>query len=160
MTIAFTKVALPYGWLGNMAAYPLQYEGRCWRTAEHLFQALRFVDPALREAIRSSPSPMQAKFIARKYRHALTVEPRSTQDVENMELILRMKLQQHPELQQRLCATGSERIVEDCSGHPGRSGLFWGATYQAGAWVGTNTLGKLWMKLREELSTQSTVRGL
>ena len=25
--IAFTKVALPYGWLGNMAPFPVKHEG-------------------------------------------------------------------------------------------------------------------------------------
>ena len=40
--ISFSKVALPYGWLGNMAPYPIIYEGKRWRTIEALFQSLRF----------------------------------------------------------------------------------------------------------------------
>ena len=36
--IAFTKVALPFGWLGNMAPYPVTYGGKAWRTTEALFQ--------------------------------------------------------------------------------------------------------------------------
>ena len=32
--IAFTKVALPYGWLGNMAPFPLVYDGQKYLTSE------------------------------------------------------------------------------------------------------------------------------
>lgn len=28
MTIAFTKVSLPGGWLGNMAAFPVEHDGK------------------------------------------------------------------------------------------------------------------------------------
>jgi predicted ATP-grasp superfamily ATP-dependent carboligase len=43
MPITFTKTSLPFGWLGNMAPYPIEYLEKTWRTAEALFQALRFV---------------------------------------------------------------------------------------------------------------------
>jgi hypothetical protein len=39
--ISFTKVDLPYGWLGNMAPYPLAYEDLTYWTTATLFQALR-----------------------------------------------------------------------------------------------------------------------
>ena len=37
--IWFTKVDLPYGWLGNMAPYPVLHDGCRWLTTEALFQA-------------------------------------------------------------------------------------------------------------------------
>jgi hypothetical protein len=49
-TIAFTKVALSFGWLGNMAPYPIVYEAKLYRTTEALFQALRFDDETIRDA--------------------------------------------------------------------------------------------------------------
>ena len=39
--IWFTKVNLPYGWLGNMAPYPVLHDGCRWLTTEALFQAMR-----------------------------------------------------------------------------------------------------------------------
>ena len=61
-TIAFTKVTLPYGWLGNMAPFPVLYGLLEWRTTEALFQALRFAaDDPVRELIRAEKSPMAAK---------------------------------------------------------------------------------------------------
>jgi predicted NAD-dependent protein-ADP-ribosyltransferase YbiA (DUF1768 family) len=63
--IGFTKVDLPYGWMGNMAAYPLKYENKVWLTSEALFQALRFddieilrnktIDKKLNDKIEESP---------------------------------------------------------------------------------------------------------
>jgi predicted NAD-dependent protein-ADP-ribosyltransferase YbiA (DUF1768 family) len=40
--ISFTKVKLPYGWMGNMIQCPIEYKGRKWFHTEGLFQALRF----------------------------------------------------------------------------------------------------------------------
>lgn len=52
--ITFTKVALPYGWLGNMSPHPIVVAGKTWKTAESLFQALRFAeDDPVREEIRA-----------------------------------------------------------------------------------------------------------
>jgi ribA/ribD-fused uncharacterized protein len=151
MPVTFTKVALPYGWLGNMAPYPIVNEGKVWPTAEALFQALRFDDPAVKEAIRQARSPFQAKLIARAHKGQMVVVQRSEQDVENMRLVLRLKLGQHPDLAERLLDTGEESIIEDSTSHPGGSAKFWGAVFKGGAWVGENVLGRLWVELREEL---------
>ncbi len=35
--IAFTKVDLPYGWLGNMSPHIVKYQNQWYRTAESLF---------------------------------------------------------------------------------------------------------------------------
>jgi predicted NAD-dependent protein-ADP-ribosyltransferase YbiA (DUF1768 family) len=68
-----------------------------------------------------------------------------------MEIVLTLKLEQHPELKDRLLATGDARIIEDCKKRQSVSGLFWGAAEKDGVWTGTNTLGELWKKLRAEL---------
>jgi ribA/ribD-fused uncharacterized protein len=149
--IAFTKVALPFGWLGNMAPYPVTYRGKAWRTTEALFQALRFEDESIRESIRQEKSPMAVKFIAQRHKSKMIVEPRSPADLDNMRLVLRLKLQAHPALRRQLLATGAARLVEDCSRRPHGSGLFWGAALREGRWVGENWLGRLWEELRASL---------
>lgn len=149
MTISFTKVKLPYGWLGNMAPYPIVAHGVEWRTSEALFQAERFTDVDIRETIRAATSPMAAKMIAKQHRDRMTIVPRSTDDLKLMARVLMMKVKQHPELAEQLLATGDEDIVEDCSARPNDSGLFWGAAKQPdGTWLGQNQLGKLWMVVR------------
>jgi len=149
--IPFTKVALPFGWLGNMAPYPVTYAGKAWRTTEALFQALRFEDESVREAIREKKSPMAAKMVAKARKSQMVVEPMGPADLDNMRLVLRLKLQAHPALKRELLATGGAQIVEDCSRRPHGSVHFWGAALQEGQWVGKNWLGRLWMGLRDSL---------
>lgn len=151
MAVTFTRVALPFGWLGNMAPYPVQHNRQCWLTTEALFQALRFEDGSVKDEIRKATSPMHAKMIARRERAKMVVVPQSEQDLANMEMVLRLKLEQHPELKQKLLDTGNVTFIENCSSRPGGSGKFWGAALRDGLWVGENMLGRLWMRLRDEL---------
>jgi ribA/ribD-fused uncharacterized protein len=147
-TIPFTKVAAPYGWLGNMSPHPIQYAGKAWRTAEALFQALRFSDQDVIAEIRAASSPMTAKMIAKRERHNMIIQPTSQQDLDNMRMVLRLKIEQHPDLRQALLDTKDAEIIEDCSR---RRASPWGAQFIAGQWVGDNLLGKLWMELRDQL---------
>lgn len=149
--IGFTKVALPYGWLGNMSPYPLEFGGKQWRTSEALFQSLRFKDKDIQEQIRLEKSPMGAKFVMKANKEHITTEPHSLKDVRNMRMCLRFKLEQHPNLVEELINTGDKTIIEDVTARGDKGGnLFWGAMLVDGEWVGENTLGKLWMELRKE----------
>ena len=146
--IAFTKVSLPYGWMGNMSPYPISYKNKLWPTAEALFQALRYSDESIRDLIHQQKSPFAAKLTSKSNIGKRVVQAQSPQDLANMELILKLKLEQHPELKAELKKTGTATIIEDCTNRANESGLFWGAANQGGKWVGQNMLGKLWMKLR------------
>ena len=151
--IAFTKISLPYGWLGNMAPYPITDEtGRIWRTTEHLFQALRFSDEDVRNAIGRTVSAMSAKMLARANASRMTVVPQSEADIDNMRYCLRLKVEQYPELRQQLLATGDELIVEDVTNRQRGSALYWGGVPTVdGSFRGINRLGALWMELRAVL---------
>lgn len=152
-TILIRKVKDPHGCWGNMAPYPVLYVGREYRTTEALFQALRFSDEAIREEIRAEKSPMAGKFVAKRNKAQMTVELLSEQDLANMRLCLRLKIERHPELAQALLATGDRLIVEDCTKRQRGTGLFWGAALESGQWKGQNWLGVLWMELRAKLRT-------
>ncbi|MBV8189073.1 MAG: NADAR family protein [Alphaproteobacteria bacterium] len=147
--VRFTKVSLPYGWLGNMAPFPVAHEGKTYRTTEALFQALRFDQETIRDSIRNEKSPMAAKMRAKTFRSQMVVAPQGEQDVANMDMVLRLKLHSHPRLQAMLAETGDARIIEDCSRRPRGSGLFWGAALVDNEWRGENVLGKLWMAIRD-----------
>lgn len=153
--IAFTKVKLPFGWLGNMSAFPVVFELKEYLTTEALFQALRFTNrPDIQELIRIEKSPMSAKMVA-KGKVELMDENilYSQKDIDNMRLCLRLKLEQHPELKEQLKATGNATIIEDCSNRPHGSGLFWGAEKTENGWNGKNILGVLWMEERNKLNS-------
>lgn len=149
--ILIRKVKDEFGWLGNMSPYPVKHNGMTYRTTEALFQALRFDDEEIKEAIREQKSPMAAKMKAKKNKDRMVVVPLSGEDLEIMRLVLRLKLLQHPILRDDLLATADEEIVEDCTKRSSGSGLFWGAALRNGEWIGENWLGLLWMELRNEL---------
>lgn len=159
--IKFTKVKLPFGWLGNMSPYPIQYDGKEWRTTEALFQAMRFNDDELKERIRAEKSPMGCKFkmkaIVKELEangelHKRHIEPLSEADVANMEICVKLKIEQYPELKKQLLETGDTPIYEDVTARGSRgTNLFWGAMLVDGKWIGQNTLGKVWEKVRKEI---------
>lgn len=159
--ILIRKVAEPGGWLSNMSPHPIVYEALKWWHAEALFQALRFApdDNEAREAVREPRSPMKAKMIAKRFKARQVVAPLSEADVENMRLCLRLKLDAHCDLRQKLIASGERLLVEDCTARGRRvNNLFWGAVRMPDescplgyAWEGHNMLGRLWMEERAML---------
>jgi len=149
--IIIGKVKEEGGCWGNMAPFRVTYNGTEWLTTEALFQALRFDNEEIREAIRAEKSPMGAKMKAKKHKSEMVIEPLSEADINNMRLVLRLKIEQHPELRETLIESGDAFIVEDCTKRQRGSGLFWGAALIDGSWVGQNWLGKLWMELRQNL---------
>jgi len=154
--IAFTKVKLPYGWMGNMAPRPVEHDGKRWEHTEGLFQALRFDDEEIREKIRAEKNPMMAKEISKEHASKMVVKPSSEQDVENMKLVVQLKLDFHQELRDALKLTGDKWIVEDTTNRIGGRHQFWGAAKdeQTGYWRGDNVLGEIWMEARKRLQQE------
>lgn len=146
--ISFTKTKLPFGWLGNMSSHKIVFESKEYRSAEALFQSLRFRDEMIIELIRSSKSPIGAKLIAKANADKMVIEPTSKEDLQNMAKVLKLKLEQHPNLLTELLNTKDEEIIEDVTNRPHGRNSFWGAALVDGKWIGENALGKLWMQLR------------
>lgn len=155
MEITITKVKEEGGWLSCMSAYPVSYQGGQYRTCEALFQAQRFTNhPEIQKEIIECKSPMGAKMIARKNREKLNRGKKwdeAPSDIQLMKKCLKLKLDQHPELKDKLIATGNADIIEDCTTHDRESARFWGAVKKDGKWIGENVFGKIWMEIREEL---------
>jgi len=107
-------------------------------------------------------SPMGAKMHAKRHRSRLKISICDAADLKRMALCLRLKCEQHPELQEQLIATGRAELIEDCTARPrdleidGKNHAaghpFWGArsNSQSREWNGVNALGKLWMELRTD----------
>ena len=156
-----------YGWLGNMSPHPVEHDGIWWKTAEALFQALRFPMSAvndegenIREIIRAQKSPMAAKMKSKKYMDNRNITAMGDEDLDNMRMVLRLKFKCNwNPLERDLLATGDRLIMEDCSNRPNVAGLFWGAKRLAdGTWDGKNTLGQLLMELRTEIRNRPAVQ--
>lgn len=152
--ITFAKVNAPYGWLHCMSAYPVEFGGVTARTAEHLFQALRFPDrPDIQEIILAQASPITAKMKMREHQ-ALERPDWQEINVKVMDMCLRLKLLEHwDELAPMLMETGDTPLVEYSTKDD-----FWGAMPKGcNALVGVNALGRLWMGIREEVRVTDTV---
>ena len=149
--ISFTKIDLPFGWLSNMSRHAIEYNGRIWRTAEALFQSMRFSDNTIINSIWQEKSPMGAKMVAKKNKDKMVVEPLCKQDLENMMIVLDLKVKQHPELKEELLKTGNEIIIEDVTARQRSNNMIWGMAKINDNWVGKNILGKMWMKIRKNL---------
>ena len=135
-----------YGGLSNMAGgYPLELGGVRIRTAEALYQALRY--PCLSGVQRSivdHRSPMSAKMESKK-NYGYTREDWMDVRVPIMRWCLRVKrLQNWEKMSEVLLSTEDKPIVElsyKCD--------FWGAKPKGDYLCGTNALGRLLMELRE-----------
>ncbi|MBM3185779.1 MAG: NADAR family protein [Bacteroidota bacterium] len=154
MPIWFKKVKEPYGWMGNMAPYPITYSGVVWRTSEALFQSLRYADPTIIEQIRQERSPMGAKFVAKSGVNIVhrVIEPMSPRDVTNMEMCVLLKFQQHDDIAMLLKATTPHQIYENATGRKKVNDLFWGAHQDPNnpdfPIQGQNTMGEILMRVR------------
>lgn len=146
--VTFSKVSLPWGFLGNMAPYPIEHNGQVWPTSEALFQALRFDDPTIREEIRTQKSPMSAKMIAKKHKAKMVVKPMGERDIANMQYVLKLKFDSHPDIKAKLLLTGEHIIIEDIGTRNGKRNFFWGMKKVNGNWEGYNMMGNLLMQLR------------
>ncbi len=151
MSIWFKKVKEEYGWMGNMAPYPIKFDGKVWLTSEALFQGMRYDVVGIKEIISSEKSPMGAKMKAKKFKDQMVVVPMSPQDVENMRKCVRMKFDQHPDLKKELMKTKGVFIYEDIGNRNGERHKFWGAKkISENDGDGQNMMGKILMELRDE----------
>lgn len=153
--ILINKVKEENGWLSCMAPYTVVYNNITYRTEEALFQSRRFEGhPEIQALIRDEKSPMGVKMRARKNRALLSRGENwdeAPEDIPLMKECLMLKIEQHPELKQKLIETGEVTIVEDCTTHDRESARFWGMVNFEDRWIGKNILGELWMEIRDEL---------
>lgn len=147
--VNFYSVADDYGELSNFAAYPISLDGKRWPTTEHYFQAQKFHAPKLRERIRRAKSPMLAARMGRDRKLPLRRDWESAK-VEIMTRALRAKFEQHAELAELLLDTGEATLVEHTT-----NDSYWG---DGGDGSGKNMLGRLLMRVREELRSELALR--
>lgn len=135
-----------YRFLSNFCYCLIRSRGHNWRTAEHLFQAMKTTKGFVQEEIRKTQYPADAKMLG----NLVKLRP-DWKDIKllMMKKILRMKFTQSSKLQGRLIATGNEELVEGNQWHDN----FWGDCYcdKCKNIIGLNWLGKLLMEVRKEL---------
>ena len=133
----------PNYYLSNFYEVPITYNGICYRSSENAFQAAKTFDKNLQLKM-SQVSPSEAKRIGR---HA-TLRP-DWEDVKLkiMEDIVRCKFKQNPDLANKLIHTANCQLIEGNTWND----YYWGVDLITGR--GENHLGKILMKIRNELKS-------
>lgn len=143
MTICFISQQ-DYDWMSNFYRAPFMHEGFAWHTVEHAFQAAKVnFEGQWAKRIRLAATPGEAKRLGRKCPLRKDWEDVK---VDVMRSLVQEKLKAHPELQDKLLATGTVRLEEDA--HWDR---FWGTGKTGPGGNGKNMMGKILMDLRDSL---------
>jgi len=146
--IEFYSKDLPFFWLNNASPHPVVVDGIRYPTAEHLFQAQKFIDsrPDIATKIRKASNPVEAIHIARTF--AKEVRPdwiRDGVNVTTMRMVLLTKFMQYSDLRLALLETGDAEIV-----HASPNDAFWGSAAMSDSiGRGRNVLGRTIMQTRE-----------
>src|SRR6476620_8945451 len=129
-----------YRWLSNFHLSPITFEGAEYPSVEHGYQAAKTTNPKLRLPFQE---PIMKPAEARRAGQKLPM--RSDWESIKIDVMFRCLKEKFkdPELKDKLINTGDEELIE---------GNWWGDKF----WgvcngVGENNLGKLLMKIREEL---------
>lgn len=146
-TLNFYRQEDPYGYFSNFWPAPIVLEEKIWPTTEHYFQAQKFLELELQEYIRASSTPGESARRGRDRSLPLRSNWEMVKD-EVMYRALEAKFTQHEDLKIKLLETGEARLVEHT-----RNDTYWG---DGGDGSGQNMLGKLLMRLRQQLENPNS----
>ena len=141
-SINFYSVSDKFGEFSNFAQYPIKLKGKTWATSEHYFQAQKFKDNAYQTKIRKATNPMQAAQLGRSRKVKLRPDWEKIKDSVMYDAV-KAKFTQHKELKELLLSTENAKLIEHTE-----NDSYWG---DGGNGKGKNKLGKILMKVREEL---------
>jgi ribA/ribD-fused uncharacterized protein len=138
-----------YEFLSNFYEVDFTWRGTHYPTAEHAFQAAKTLDPIYRQAIATAQSPGQAKRLGR----AAKLRPDWEEVKEEiMYEVCRAKFTSSLYLTLALLSTGNKILIEGTTWHDNE----WGNCICPNCKniEGKNKLGKILMKIREELRNE------
>ena len=130
--------------LDNFSSFKVNWNGYIYSSLEEAYQAASFMGSSeeLVELVKKSHSADEAQRIAYANRDKQRKDWNEVK-LYIMEELLRLQIDQNPYVKKKLLETNNYMIVEDS---PKDSFWGWGPNRD-----GQNQLGKLWMKLRNEL---------
>jgi hypothetical protein len=128
--------------LSSWSGHGFELDGARWPTVEHYFQAMRFEDPDLREAVRTAAHPRDAEKLAKKSRRRTRRDWKRVRTTV-MTRAFYLKCRTHPEAAEALLATGERPILETS-----QYDYFWGCGRDL---RGENAYGQVLMAVRERL---------
>ncbi len=134
--------------LSAFSGHMVEYKSVVYPTAEHAYHCQRYDDPAIVKEIKNAHSAKLAWAVSQKYK-AKQLSDFDARKVDIMEDICRAKLAQHEDVKEILLWSEGMAIIKT---YPDP---FWGVGLDG---EGRNELGKLWIRLREELISSTKAR--
>lgn len=129
--------------LSPFSAHQIKIWGEMFPTVEHAYQASRIKPGEEREQIKNATCPMDAWRVGQKYKNDPNLAVEGLDKYAVMEELCRAKLAQHKDVKAVLKATGDRVLLKVYD-----TDYYWGTGADN---TGGNELGKIWMKLREEI---------
>lgn len=129
--------------LSPFSAHRIEIWGESFPTFEHAYQASRIKPGPERDAIKNAASPMDAWREGQKHKNNPDLQVQDFDKDAVVEELFRAKLTQHPDIRAVLNASGDRELQKVYD-----TDYYWGTGADMS---GENRMGKLWMKLRDEL---------
>lgn len=133
--------------LSAFSAHEIEVDGEIFKTVEHGYHSLRIKPGKERESIKATRSAMDAWREGQKYKNNPDLRVDGYDKYAIMEKLCRAKLAQHKDVKDVLLATKNRELLKVYD-----SDYYWGTGVDGS---GENKMGKLWMKLRDELTTNN-----
>lgn len=130
-------------YLSPFSAHQIEIWGEKFATVEHAYQSAKFLPGLARDEVKNAKSAYACLQLNRKYKKDESLlDPNFDKD-KIMEELFRAKIAQHPDVLEILKLTGDRGLSKNVE-----SDEYWGVGHDGN---GQNKMGKLWMKIREEL---------
>ncbi len=142
--MSITRFRGKYRFLSNFWNSKIVIDGIIYQSVEHYYQSSKFIDIFLRKKIIYSPSPGMAKKLARKFKNFVRDDWEQI-SLDIMYKGVKAKFSQNSNLRVLLLETNDLELIEGNTWND----RFWGVDINTGE--GCNHLGKIIMKVREEL---------
>ncbi|MEO0564923.1 MAG: NADAR family protein [Chloroflexota bacterium] len=138
-----------YDFLSNFYPSDVEMDGVTYPTVEHAYQAAKSPDHEKRMKIAQIATPKGAKAAGRRIK-----QPDNWFEI-NLDLmhdLVQQKFTRHPDLRDKLLATGDAKLIEGNTWNDRFFGMV--RDKKTGEWVGENHLGQILMAVRADLQTE------
>lgn len=132
------------------SAHAIEYLGVIYPTVEHAYHCQRYKDNHIRQQVLLAKSPFLAWQISQQYK-SQQIADFNDHKVEVMRALCKAKFEQHLDVQRALIDSGNLQIIKHITTGTKADG-FWDDGEDG---KGRNEAGRIWMKLRDELSAKS-----
>lgn len=133
-----------FHFLSPFSAHRIEIWGEVFHTVEHAYQSARLIESPEREEVKNSTSPLEAWRKAQVFKKIPELKNEKFDKNSVMEELFRAKMAQHPDIVNILKESEDRELLKVYA-----TDYYWG-TGEDGS--GENKMGKLWMKLRKEIT--------